>query len=83
MIRWWADTAVVDEIDVQAERRRTHLGGKLIYTAPGYHQQQGRPDRLHSDGRRTDLVQRFVVGLRRPDRVIAWKDRAAPTNPDA
>ncbi len=82
-IRWWADTAVVDEIYVQAEHRRTHLGSKLIYTASGYHQHQGWPDRLHSDGRRTDLGQRFVVGLRHPDRIAAWKDRAAPMDPDA
>lgn len=82
-IRWWADTAVVDEIYVQAEHRRSHLGSKLIYTASGYHQHQGWPNRLHSDGRRTDLGQRFVVGLRHPTRIAPWKYRAAPMDPGA
>jgi GNAT superfamily N-acetyltransferase len=77
-IRWWADTAVVDEIFVQPEFRRTHLGSKLIYTASGYHQHNGLPDRLHSDGRRTDLGQQFVVGLRHPQRMARWTEKAAP-----
>ncbi len=81
-IRWWADTAIVDEIYVQAEHRRTHLGSKLIYTASGYHQQHGWPDRLHSDDRRTDLGQRFVVGLRHPQRIASWQQVSAPMDAD-
>ena len=80
-IRWWADTAVVDEIYVQPEMRRSNLGSKLIYTASGYHQHHGWPDRLHSDGRRTDLGQEFVVGLRHPARMAPWTHRAAPMTP--
>jgi len=76
-IRWWADTAVVDEIFVQPGERRTHLGSKLIYTASGYHQHHGWPDRLHSDGRRTDIGQHFVVGLEHPARMAKWTHRAA------
>lgn len=81
-IRWWADTAVVDEIFVQPEFRRTHLGSKLIYTASGYHQHNGWPDRLHSDGRRTDLGQQFVAGLRHPQRMARWTEKAAPMDRD-
>ena len=80
-IRWWADTAVVDEIYVQPEHRRTQLGSKLIYVASGFHQHHGWPGRLHSDGRRTDLGQQFVVGLRHPERIAAWTHRAAPMTP--
>jgi len=80
-IRWWADTAIVDEIFVQTAFRRTHLGTKLIYTASGFHQHHRWPDRLHSDGRRTDLGQRFVAGLRHPDRIASWTDRAADMDP--
>lgn len=65
-IRWWSDTAIVDEIFVQPDFLRSQLGSKLIYTASGYHQHRGWPDRLHSDGRRTDLGQQFAVGLRHP-----------------
>lgn len=83
-IRWWADTAVVDEIFVQPAHRRGHLGIKLIYTASGYHQMHGWPDRLHSDGRRTDLGQEFVVGLRHPSRIAPWTEKAAPMDrPDS
>jgi GNAT superfamily N-acetyltransferase len=80
-IRWWADTAVVDEIYVQPAFRRTHLGTKLIYTASGFHQRHRWPDRLHSDGRRTSLGQRFVAGLRHPDRIASWTDVAADMDP--
>lgn len=82
-IRWWADTAVVDEIFVQEQYRRGHLGSKLIYTASGYHQMHGWPDRLHSDGRRTDLGQEFVVGLRHPTRMAPWTEKAAPMDREA
>ena len=81
-IRWWADTAVVDEIFVQAEHRRSHLGTKLIYAASGFHQHHGWPGRLHSDGRRTDLGQQFVVGLRHPERIAEWSDKAHPMDPE-
>jgi len=80
-IRWWADTAIVEEIFVQTAFRRTHLGTKLIYTASGFHQHHRWPDRLHSDGRRTDLGQPFVAGLRHPDRIASWTDRAADMDP--
>ena len=80
-IRWWADMAIVDEIFVQTAFRRTHLGTKLIYTASGFHQHHRWPDRLHSDGRRTDLGQRFVAGLRHSDRIASWTDRAADMDP--
>jgi len=84
-IRWWADAAIVDEIFVQPEHRRSQLGSKLIYAASGYHQHRGWPDRLHSDGRRTDLGQQFVVGLRHPGRMAKWTEKAAPMDrqPDA
>lgn len=80
-IRWWVDTAIVDEIYVQPAFRRTHLGTKLIYTASGFHQHHRWPDRLHSDGRRTDLGQRFVAGLRHPDRIASWTEQAAEMDP--
>jgi hypothetical protein len=80
-IRWWADTAVIDEIYVQPDQRRGHLGGKLVYTASGYHQHHGWPGRLRTDGRRTDLGQEFAVGLRHPQRTATWTHRAAPMTP--
>jgi hypothetical protein len=80
-IRWWADTAVIDEIYVQPDQRRGHLGSKLIYTASGFHQFHGWPERLRTDGRRTDLGQQFAVGLRHPLRTEQWTQRAAPMGP--
>lgn len=75
-VRWWRDTAVVHQIHTRTEHRRTHLATKAIYVASGIHQLHGWPDRLHSDGRRTDDGQEFVTGLGHPDRIARWTERA-------
>ncbi|MCC5946834.1 MAG: hypothetical protein JJT89_00125 [Nitriliruptoraceae bacterium] len=81
-VRWSPATAVVDQIFVAAEHRRSNLGTKLLYAASAYHQSMGWPGKLHSDGRRTDLGQRFTAGLRHPDRIAPWTDHAHPMDPD-
>lgn len=80
-IRWWRDQAVVDQIFVRKDLRRAHVGSKIIYAASGLHQAHGWPGRLHSDGRRTDIGQRFVAGLRHPDRIAAWEEKMPPMDP--
>lgn len=68
-IRWWPDEAVVDQVFVADEWRRHHVATVLIYTASAFHQHQGWPGRLHSDGRRTRLGVSLVTGLRHPERI--------------
>lgn len=75
-VRWYRDTAVVHQIHTKPDYRRSHLATKLIYVASGIHQLHGWPDRLHSDGRRTDEGQEFVTGLGHPDRIARWTERA-------
>jgi hypothetical protein len=81
-IRWVPSTAVVDQVFVVKDLRRSGLATKLVYAASAYHQHQGWGGRLHSDGRRTDLGQRFTAGLRHPDRVAPWTGYSRPMDPD-
>ena len=81
-IRWFPSTAIVDQVFVGQDLRRSQLGTKLIYAASAYHQLKGWEGRLHSDGRRTELGQRFVAGLRHPTRVAPWTGYSPPMDPD-
>jgi hypothetical protein len=81
-IRWWRDDGCVDQVFVGPEHRRTHLATKIVYAASAVHQAHAWPGRLHSDGRRTDLGQRLVAGLRHPDRIAPWTARMPPMDPD-
>lgn len=82
-VRWSPTTAVVDQIYVQQDHRRANVGTKLLYAASAFHQSMGWPGKLHSDGRRTELGQRFTAGLRHPTRIAPWTDRAHPMDPAA
>ncbi|MFZ8997146.1 MAG: hypothetical protein ACO3D0_02125 [Ilumatobacteraceae bacterium] len=77
-IRWWPEEAVVDQVYVADEWRRLHVATILIYTASAFHQHQGWPGRLHSDGRRTRLGVSLVTGLRHPDRIAPLHQLLAP-----
>jgi hypothetical protein len=68
-IRWWHGEAVVDQLYVRDDQRRLHVGTVLIYAASAFHQFNGWSGRLHSDGRRTQLGEALVTGLRHPDRI--------------
>jgi len=69
-VRWYRD-GLVHQIYVAHDRRRQNVGSALLMTASAWHTSNGWPGRLHGDGRRTDLGQKFVAGLR-------FGDRAAP-----
>lgn len=82
-IRWWPDEAVVDQVYVHGDWRRRHVATVLIYTASAYHQHQGWPGRLHSDGRRTKMGDALVTGLRHPDRIAPLQLVLPPMDPGA
>lgn len=80
-IRWWHDDAVVDQLFVRNDMRRRHVGTVLVYAASAFHQFNGWQGRLHSDGRRTNLGDAFVTGLRHPDRIARLEQLMAPMDP--
>jgi hypothetical protein len=81
-IRWWSEEAVVDQVYVSEPHRRTRAATALIYAASAYHQLQGWPGRLHSDGRRTSLGEQLVAGLRHPGRIAPRRELRDPMDPD-
>jgi hypothetical protein len=76
-IRWWRDTATVDQVFVAERWRRHHAATAIIYAASAYHQLHGWPGRLQADGRRTSMGEQLVAGIRHPDRIAAL-DRLMP-----
>ncbi|MDO8390451.1 MAG: hypothetical protein Q7V57_08180 [Actinomycetota bacterium] len=82
-IRWWHGEAVVDQLFVQHDMRRRHMGTVLVYAASAFHQFNGWNGRLHSDGRRTTLGEALVTGLRHPERIAKLEKLMPPMDPDA
>lgn len=80
-IRWWSEEAVVDQVFVGDQWRRRHVASAMIYAASAYHQLHGWPGRLHSDGRRTQMGQQLVAGLRHPDRIAELSQLMPPMDP--
>jgi GNAT superfamily N-acetyltransferase len=68
-VRWYPSSGVVHQVYVSEEWRRHRLGTALLYTADAFHHANGWPGALRSDGRRTDIGERFVAGLRHPHRI--------------
>lgn len=67
-VRWYRNGRV-HQIFVAPDFRRSHVGTALLYAASAFHQASGWEGRLHGDGRRTDLGEKFVLGLRHPHRI--------------
>ncbi len=80
-IRWWRDDAVVDQVYVHPDLRRSHLATHVIYAASAFHQLHGWPGRLHSDGRRTMLGEALVAEFRHPGRIAPLSDLLTPMDP--
>lgn len=81
-VKWRPSTGVVAEVFVQRQQRRQQLATLLLYSASAVHQSYGWPGALRSDGRRTDLGERFVTGLAHPQRIAPWTAKAAPMDPE-
>jgi hypothetical protein len=67
-VRWYPSTGLVHQVYVSAGWRRQQLGTHVLYAADAFHQANGWPGHLHGDGRRTQLGERLVAGLRHPAR---------------
>jgi hypothetical protein len=81
-VKWRPSDGVVLEVYVDPQQRRQQLATLVLYGASAVHQSRGWPGALRSDGRRTDLGERFVTGLAHPQRIAPWQERAAPMDPD-
>ena len=80
-LRWSIDDGTVDQIFVNSAWRRKGVGSTTIYTADGFHQFNGWPGRLKSDGRRTEMGETFIATLRFPQRMAPLQDLAPPMDP--
>ena len=67
-VRWYPSTGLVHQVYVSADWRRHQLATHVLYAAEAFHQANGWPGHLHGDGRRTELGERLVAGLRHPGR---------------
>lgn len=80
-IRWWSGDGVVDQVYVGERWRRRHVATALIYAASAFHQFNGWPGRLHADGRRTELGEHLVAGIRHPSRIAVLDKLMPPMDP--
>ncbi len=69
-VRWWPESGEIDQVYVQPDRRRQHLGSLLVAAAACLNVTRDLP-RLWGDGERTELGE----ALRN---ARSWRDRAAP-----
>ncbi len=80
-LRWYR-TGIVHQIFVAQEWRRKFVASTLLYAASAFHQANGWPDYLRSDGRRTDLGDRFAAGTRHPQRFAPLEETMPPMDPE-
>lgn len=80
-VRWFRDLAVVHQVYVSPDWRRHHVGTVLLHAADAFHQANGWPGYLHSDGRRTDLGIKFLAGVQHPQRFAPVTSVEPPMDP--
>lgn len=80
-IRWYPHDGLIHQVYVRPDARRKSLGTLMIYAASAFHQANSWPGRLHGDGRRTDLGDKFVAGLRHPQRYAPLTEVQPPMDP--
>lgn len=67
-VRWYPSSGLVHQVYVAAGWRRHQLATHVLYAADAFHQANGWRGHLHGDGRRTELGEQLVAGLRHPGR---------------
>jgi GNAT superfamily N-acetyltransferase len=79
-VRWYRDGRI-HQIFVAPDHRRQNVGTALLYAASAWHQANGWSGKLHADGRRTELGQRFAAGVRHPSRLQPLSETMPPMDP--
>jgi hypothetical protein len=77
-IRWYPANGLIHQVYVNPSARRQSLGTVMIYTASAVHQAHGWTGSLHGDGRRTEIGEQFVAGLRHPQRIAPLSEVQPP-----
>lgn len=67
-VRWYR-TGLIHQIFAAPAWRRSGVATALLLTASAFHQANAWPGKLHADGRRTELGQRFAAAARYAHRV--------------
>lgn len=80
-LRWYR-TGIVHQVFVAQEWRRKFVASMLLYAGSAFHQANGWPGYLRSDGRRTDLGEQFAAGARHPQRFAALDTTMPPMDPE-
>lgn len=80
-IRWLWQYALVHQVFVAPAWRRSGLATALVYTASAFHQANGWPGRLHGNGQRTELGERFATTLDHPGRIASLEETMPPMDP--
>lgn len=68
-VRWWPETATVDQVYIAKKWRGLDQGRLLVYAASAFHQHHGWPGRLHLDGNRTRAGEEALSARRHPQRI--------------
>lgn len=79
-LRWYR-TGIVHQVFVAPEWRRRLVASLLLYAGSAFHQSNGWPGYLRSDGRRTDLGELFAAGARHPQRIAPLSETMPPMDP--
>jgi hypothetical protein len=66
-VRWYR-TGIVHQVFVTPSWRRQFVATLLLGAADAFHQANGWPNHVRSDGRRTRLGQLLAAGIRQPGR---------------
>jgi GNAT superfamily N-acetyltransferase len=77
-IRWLFQYGLVHQVFVAPQWRRAGLGTVLVYAASAFHQANGWPGRLHGNGQRTELGERFATALDHPGRIAPLEETMPP-----
>lgn len=79
-VRWYR-SGVVHQIFVPPAWRRRFVATSMLVVADAFHQANGWPGHLRSDGRRTSLGKLFAAGTRYPRRFAPLEQTMPPMDP--
>lgn len=68
-IRWYPRGGLVHQVFVDPPWRRRQVAMHIIYAAEALHRARRWPGWIHGDGRRTELGQQLMKGIRHPQRI--------------
>ncbi|MCU1507755.1 MAG: N-acetyltransferase [Glaciihabitans sp.] len=77
-VRWYPADGLIHQLYVTEKWRRQQLGTRILYAAGAFHIANRWNGKLHADGRRTDLGERFVAAAQKPERAAPLTETMPP-----